>query len=296
MDSELRSIFAQAGGAATYAELTRACSRKRLRTLVACNEVAKLWHGIYAPNPVTLEHRLAGASLAYGRPVTACLGTAAQLFGFCTEPVPGLHILDTEDVHPHGHRGLVVHQRLGAPITKFDGQLVTEPAWTAIEFARTLPRPRALATMDAALATGLCDRDALRVAARRQGGRRGIVAVRQLVEIADGRAQSPMESETRLVFVDAELEPDLQVPVLDEAGIPRFYLDFGWREAMVGVEYDGDAFHSDPLAVRRDKARIGWMQDRGWLIIVVSADDVRRRPDALVARVRRQHAARRPAA
>lgn len=296
MDSELRNIFARHSGAATYAELVGASSRKRLRTLVSHNEVEQLWHGIYAARPVTLSARLAGARLAYGRPVTACLATAAQLYGFCIEPAPDLHILDPSDGHPHGHRGLVVHQRLGAPITKFGGHLVTEPDWTAVEFARTLARPRALATLDAALATGLCSHATLREAARRQGGRRGIVTVRQLIESADGRAQSPMESETRLVFVDAELEPDLQVPVLDEAGIPRYFLDFGWQDAMVGVEYDGDEFHSDPLAVRRDKARIGWMQDRGWLIIVVTADDVRRCPDALVARVRRHLAARRPAA
>ena len=52
--------------------------------------------------------------------------------------------------------------------------LATTAAWTAIEVARILKRPRALATLDAALRSGHCDPTNLEQALRAQSGRRGI--------------------------------------------------------------------------------------------------------------------------
>ena len=54
--------------------------------------------------------------------------------------------------------GLVVHRRDGAPLTSLAERPATTAAWTAIEVARTLPRRRALATLDAALRSRTCVR------------------------------------------------------------------------------------------------------------------------------------------
>ncbi|WP_235916457.1 endonuclease domain-containing protein [Antrihabitans cavernicola] len=214
------------------------------------------------------------------------MGTAAELFGFGTEVTQGLHIHDPGAKHVHGYRGVVAHQRLGAPLTSLNGQLVTTAAWTAVELARSLAKPRAWATLDAALALGVCGPSDLTAAADAQVGRRGIVHVRSLIAVADGAAQSPMESECRLLFRDAGLPaPTLQHPVLDDFGMPRFFLDFAWEHAMVAGEYDGDEFHATPLAVRRDKARVAWLQERGWLVVPITADDVRRRQRDLIRRL-----------
>jgi hypothetical protein len=56
---------------------------------------------------------------------------------------------------------LVVHRRDGAPLTSFRGRRLTTAPWTAIEVARSLRRPRALATLDATLHSGACDRQDL---------------------------------------------------------------------------------------------------------------------------------------
>jgi hypothetical protein len=89
----------------------------------------------------------------------------------------------------------MVHQRLGAPLRRVNGRMATAPAWTAIEVTRTLRRPRALATLDAALHVGACTKHELSAAIREQKGRRGIVKVRALIDHADGRAESAMETE-----------------------------------------------------------------------------------------------------
>jgi hypothetical protein len=99
----------------------------------------------------------------------------------------------------------MIHQRTGALLSSVQGRLATAPAWTAVEVARTLRRPRALAVLDAALHVEACTAAELEAAAREQKGRRGIVRVREMLVHADGRSESPMESEARLVFIDGGL-------------------------------------------------------------------------------------------
>ena len=107
--------------------------------------------------------------------------------------------------------GLVVHQRRGAPLQLVSSRRATSPAWTAVELARQLRPPRALATLDAALHSRRCTPAELAAAAEQQKGRRGIVGVRNLLAIADGRAESAMESEARLVMFQHGLpRPELQ--------------------------------------------------------------------------------------
>ncbi|KAA0022405.1 DUF559 domain-containing protein [Antrihabitans cavernicola] len=247
----------------------------------------RIWQGIYSTTPPDLAHKLAGLDQLFGTRVAACLDSASQLWGFDVQESETVHVIDPLDRHRNGRPGLVAQQRLGAPITALDGQLLTAPAWTAVEVARSLPRPRALATLDAALRSGRCTAAELDDAARQQGRRRGICATRKLLPLADSGAQSPMESETRLLLLDAGLPaPTLQYPVPDRWGMPRYFLDFGWEDAKLGAEYDGDEFHSGALAVRRDKGRITWLQDQGWLIVYITADDVHRRPKQLINRLR----------
>ena len=116
---------------------------------------------------------------------------------------------------------------------------VTSPAWTAVEVARGLRRPRALATLDAALRSETCGRGELWRAAVEQAGRRGIVAVRELIALADPLAESPMESEARLAMIDGGLPiPTLQHEIVD-GNRERRRIDFAWPEQRVAVEYDG---------------------------------------------------------
>jgi hypothetical protein len=184
--------------------------------------------------------------------------------------------------------GLVVHRREGAPLTIVDGRPVTAPAWTAVEVARGLRRPRALATLDAALRSRTCVRTELWRAACRQAGRRGIVAVRDLIPLADGLAESPMESELRLIVLDAGLPtPTLQYEVVDGNGELR-RLDLAWPEHRVAAEYDGVPWHSGADALRRDRVRHVALQDVGWVAIPAMFDDVRYRPADLVARINHQ--------
>jgi hypothetical protein len=62
----------------------------------------------------------------------------------------------------------------------------------------------------------------------------------------DGGAQSPKESWLRLVLIDAGLpRPVTQIHVTDNPLVA--YLDMGWKEPKVALEYDGDQHRTDRL-------------------------------------------------
>src|SRR5262249_40914279 len=143
----------------------------------------------------------------------------AAVYGFDTEGDRYLHVLNPAGQQLRPTRGLVVHRRAGAPLTIIAGRPTTTPAWTAIEVARSMRRPRALATLDAALRSGTCGRDEMRRVVKQHSGRRGVVAARELLELASPLAESPMESEARLAMHEGGLPPPvLQYEVVDLTG------------------------------------------------------------------------------
>jgi hypothetical protein len=187
-------------------------------------------------------------------------------------------VLNPERHQLRNSDGLVVHRRVGAQMSQVGGRPATTPAWTAVEVARTLRRPRALATLDAALRSGTCDRRELMLVATAHAGRRGIVAVRELISLAAAAAESPMESEARLVMIDGGLpSPELQYEVIDRVG-RTWRLDFAWPGQRLAVEYDGFDWHSAPEGLRRDRQKRAALQDLDWSVISIVSDDVRRRP------------------
>lgn len=285
MHPELSRLLAQQGGVVTAAQALKFLTRRGLEADVKHGALHKVWYGIYGRGELTAEVRLCGLDLATGTRVSTCMATAAAAYGFDTEGRPELHVLNPGDRQLRSTDGLVVHRREGAPLTVVGGRPATAPAWTAIEVARALRRPRALATLDAALRSETCTRAELELAVERQSGRRGIVKVRDLLPLANPLAESPMESEARLVMIDGGLPlPVLQYEVVDLQG-RLWRLDYAWPDHLVAAEYDGLDWHSGPEAFRRDRNRAAALQDLGWVVVPIIAEDVRRWPDELVRRL-----------
>lgn len=285
MTGDLDVLWTSQGGVATTAQLLEHLGRAGFETRVARGELANVWWGIYAQTDPDPLMRLCGLDLRTGEPVAICLGTAAAAYGFDTEDVADLHVLN-----PVGHQlrdsdGLVVHRREGAPLGLVDGRPATEAGWTAVEVARGLRRPRALATLDAALRSGTCERRQLRAAAARQAGRRGIVHVRELVPLAAAESESPMESEARLAMHDGGLPPPvLQYEIVDR-NWQTWRVDFAWPDRLVAVEYEGFDWHSSPEQLRHDRQKRAALREVGWTVHSIVADDVRRRPWDMVRRI-----------
>ncbi|OIN78132.1 hypothetical protein [Mycobacterium malmoense] len=288
MNAELERLLDAQGGVVTSAQALTHLTRRGLEMDLKCGVLQKVWYGVYGRGEITDALRLRGLDLATGTTIAVCLSTAAAAYGFDTEEDRDLHVLNPGGQQLRPTRGLVVHRRAGAPLAIVAGRPATAPAWTAIEVARGLRRPRALATLDAALRSGTCDRDELRRVLKRHSGRRGVVAARELLELASPLAESPMESEARLVMLDGGLPPPvLQYEIVDLTG-RTWRLDFAWPEYRVAAEYDGVDWHSGPDAFLRDRRRSAALQDLSWLVVPIVFGDVRYRPRELVARIERR--------
>jgi len=282
---DLDDLLDGQAGVATTGQLLTVLSRSQLDTRIQRGDLVKVWTGIYSRLEPDTHIRLRGLDLRAGEPVALCLSSAAAAYGFDTEDVDDLHVLNPVRQQLRNSDGLVVHRRDGAPLGTVDGRPATTPGWTAVEVARGLRRPRALATLDAALRSGTCDRRDLTRAAVAQFGRRGIVSVRELVPLADAAAESPMESEARLMMVDGGLPaPALQYELRDRSG-RVWRLDFAWPSVRLAVEYDGFDWHSDPESFRRDRQKRAALHELGWSLVSIVADDVRRRPGATVRQI-----------
>jgi hypothetical protein len=278
-----RDAFSDSGVASSQQLLTL-ISRGQLRTLVLRGQLIRVQHGIYAAAAPDHFSRLAAMDLRTGERTVACMNTAAALYGFDTDPDGLLHILDP-GVRIRPTTDVMVHQRLGAPLRVVDDRLATAPAWTAVELARTLRRSRALAVLDAALRSGFCTPAGLESAVAEQKGRRGIVKVRNLLVHADARAESPMESEARLVFIDGGLPlPELQFEIVDCHG-RLWRVDFAWPDFGVVAEYESMEWHATREALKHDRRKVASLQEVGWTSVPLVVDDVRRHPLDLVARM-----------
>lgn len=268
----------------TRHQLLDVMSRKRLAELVAMGKLIRVCHGVYTFREPDILLKLTALDLLAGQPIVACMGTAAALYGFDTESTSRVHVLDP-GVRMRPSRNLMVHQRIGAPLRRVEGRLATAPAWTVIEVARTLRRPRALATLDAALHVGACTTGELHAAIREQKGRRGIVKARELIGYADGLAESPMESEARLVFIDGGLPmPELQYSIVDRYG-GLWRVDFAWPHAFVAAEYDSIEWHVGRDALLHDRLKTARLQECGWTTIPMTVDDIRSDPAGLLERI-----------
>jgi len=278
------TLFQANGGLATRDQLLQVMSKRSLAFHLRTGAIVRVWRGVYALSPPDLQTRLAGLDLIAGERMVACMGTAAALYGFDTEGDSSIHVLDP-GVRMRPTAGLMIHQRVGAPLRRIRGRLATAPAWTAVEVARTLRRPRTLAVLDAALHCGACSREEMNAAIDEQKGRRGIVHVRDLIDHADGRAESPMESEARLVFIDGGLPlPELQYEIVDRCG-DLWRVDFAWPDAMLVAEYESVEWHANPIAFKHDKMKTARLQECGFAVMPIVVDDVRRHPHDLVARI-----------
>lgn len=167
-------------------------------------------------------------------------------------------------------------------LVELGGLLVTNPARTAFDLGRHLPRTVAVSHLDAlSAATDITTADVTPLIARHKGAR-GVRQCQTALALMNGGAQSPNESWLRLVLVDAGLPtPVTQIRVTD--GHLVAYLDMGWEQPMVAIEYDGEQHRTDRGQYVRDIRRAEMLSRLGWNVIRVINED---RPNVIVQRAR----------
>jgi hypothetical protein len=155
-----------------------------------------------------------------------------------------------------------------------------------VDVARQGHRLDAIAILDATLRSGLSTPDDLAREVARHSGLRGVRRARDLVRLADGRAECAQESHLRLIIVDGGLPaPEPQLWVHDRDGYPVYRLDLGYRDRKVGLEYDGRS-HATVGRLAADRARMNWLSAHGWDMRYFTAHDLYGSPGLVIATVR----------
>ncbi|NVI90247.1 hypothetical protein [Actinomadura sp. BRA 177] len=149
---------------------------------------------------------------------------------------------------------------------------LTSTARTALDCSRWLPRSEAVAALDQFLRKGVGTEELITMA-RTLPGYRGNKRLREIIRLADRGAASPGETWIRVSIVNTGFpRPRTQVPVMGPRGHP-FYIDLGYPEFRVGLEYDGERHHTGPQARARDTTRRRWLaKEMNWEVIPVTKD------------------------
>lgn len=244
-----------------------------------------IYRGVYVPKNATpsLQDRALGAWLTTNR--TGVVGgvAASALHGadWVDDDEPVEVLVDEK----RRQSGLIVRMdRLSADeIMPLCGLPVTTPARTAFDMGRHLRRSSAIARLDALMRATQYKPADVEVLMRRYGAVRGVRQLRELLPLVDPGSESPKESWLRLLLVDGGLpRPQTQIPV-DESAFPIAFLDMGWRNIKLGVEYDGDQHRFDRRQYVKDLRRLPMLAGLGWEVIRVIAED---RPAEVLHRVR----------
>ena len=232
--------------------------------------------GVYLPDGAerTVATNAASAWLWTGRRgVIAGRAAALHRARWVDESTP----IEVITEHTRPRAGVVVREeRIAADeITEVCGLPVTTPARTALDLARHLDRNAAVTHLDAlAAATGVSMDDALALAKRYRGAR-GTRRARTALALVDAGAQSPRETWLRLVLIDGGLPaPRTQIEVGD--GVRRAFLDMGYDEPRVGLDYEGAHHSADRLQYVHDIGRAELIERQGWIDLRVVAEYPRR--------------------
>ena len=282
-------------------------TRKGISDAVTQGALTVLAPGYYV-DPVELgrfdEHR--HLSLALG--VVANMADGTALAGVSAAVNLGLPVLGADLSHVHVARAgmrasgtqvtsiSVLHRNVTpqelAPIGEV---LSTSVARTIIDVARTQSVRAATSAGDAALRRKLCDESDLKAQFERMGPVHGCGRARSVIARLDGRAESPLESWSRLVIARSRLPmPDLQREIFDEHARLVGRVDFFWEEFGVVGECDGMGKYFGEYSEKsvreildEEKFRAQELQDLGYVVVRWSWRELLHRPQVVLARIER---------
>ncbi|MEH3138850.1 MAG: hypothetical protein PGN37_01465 [Mycobacterium kyogaense] len=231
----------------------------------------------------SLADRTVGAWLWSQRRAVIAGRAAAALHGarWVDDHVPIELIYDCKRPPP----GIISrHERVTTEeVVRLGGIPVSSLARTALDLGRHLPLARAVEHLDAiANATNVAPAQILALADVYPGAR-GVKKLRTAVGHMDGGAQSPKETWLRMLLVRRGFpRPATQIPLLNSRGKPFAFLDMGWEDANIAVEYDGDHHREDRNQYVWDEQRLRLIRAREWLHVKVISEDTE---DDIVERV-----------
>lgn len=262
---------------------------RRIRTLLRRGVWSSPRYGVLSPLAATAETTATAAGLRYPRTVLS-YASAAELHGLpllrpagrptlTAQKDNGCQTCTRDDIRLH------LADLPAEDVDRWFGTPVTTIARTVADLARSRGIRDGLVAADAALHECVVTPAELRDVVTRQRGWPGVRTARWVVEFADGRAESPLESLARLCFAEHDLPaPEPQVWIATSAGSYR--VDFVWAAERVIVETDGLLKYRDTTAIVEEKRRQVHLERAGYEVVRLMWDDVVNDPADAAGRVR----------
>lgn len=212
--------------------------------------------------------------------------TAVWLHGLDAQLADPIEVTIPEPIGG-GHRaGATVRQAtLGArEIVLRHGLPTTSALRTVVDLGGRNPLTEGVVAADLFLHAGLVSVAELRAHVAEHRKARGIARLRRVVDLAEPKSESAMETRLRMLLVLARLpRPEVQVPIKDDRGRVLGRPDLLYRVQRLAIEYDGGN-HRDRLV--DDNRRQNSLVAAGLRFLRFSATDVYASPDAVVMQVR----------
>ncbi|MFN3002746.1 hypothetical protein [Mycolicibacterium wolinskyi] len=231
-----------------------------------------VYRNVYLANEVTVTPVLrARAAWLFAGPDAVLSGlSAAAVHG--TKWIPVDAPAEVVQDNRHAPDGLRARSYVLAPqdVCEVDGMRVTTMARTAFDLGRFLPRSEAVPILDALMnKTGLDPHDVWSLG-KANPGIRGVNRLRESLADADGGAESPLETHTRLTLRCMGV-PGLEtrIPLYDQWGLVCTHVAMGWPRWKVAVECD------EGLNSARHRtwvhAHTAELEERDWSVVWVTA-------------------------
>lgn len=222
---------------------------------------------IYVPKgaELTLRQRAEAAWLWSRREGVIAGLTASALHGAkWVDDTSPIELVWSNARRPRGIRTYDMRLRTDEFITAW-GLRVTTPARTAFDIGRRGKIDDAVARLDAlGNVTGLTAED-VHAVARAHRGARGLRQLGAALDLYDPGAESPKETWLRLLVIRAGYpRPRTQIPVRSADGRRQYYLDMGWEDIMLALEYDGEQHRVNPVQYAYDIQRSEDLDELGW--------------------------------
>lgn len=274
MHPALRLLADRRLGLFTAAEARGAgYEHREIRHLLSSGRWVALRRGVYLTSGDLAAHQHKGsrhrldclaALLALGRPTAAIShSSAARLWGLPVRTGADRTVRLTDPGPWRRGKGYVVAEAplLPAEITSLGPIRLTSAARTVVDCARECALEDAVVVADASLLAQLTTAAELRTALRRARYWPGATRAARAVSLADGRAESPLETRGRLRMLGAGLPaPQLQVEIRTGGRLVGV-VDAWFDDAAVAVEFDGRVKYTDPWR-RRSPERVLWDEKR----------------------------------
>lgn len=246
------------------------------------------------------DRELVAAMLAVGPPVAAARGTALAVHGmrrFRREGPKHLLVPYGRGSRPYVD-GITLHRSrtlLPDDMIVVDGIPATTVTRSILDIGHDRVHPRMHRWLvSEAIRTGAASFATFHEQLARAGRIRGKSQLQRVIESLDpqvARSRSGGEFELFELAVKAHLpEPVLNHPVFDDHGVLIAEIDIALVPWKVGFEHDGEAFHSTPDELMKDRHRDNLLKlKRGWDITRFAARLVRDHPDIVIAQMRRAY-------